>query len=127
MRVSVLGRQIATFIVALGLLLNVMAPVCAMPVMPAHTDPAMMMAMPGMAMDQDCMDMGKSVPEKQKPGKTHDSSRAVCTSCAVMMGLVPDAIVAPHPAQHRFGVAGADANPDGIASPPALPPPISRA
>jgi hypothetical protein len=125
MRVSVLGRQIATFVIALGLLLNAMTPACAMPTKPTHADPVITAAMPGMAMDQDCMDMGKSMPEKQRPGKPHDNSRALCTSCIVMVGLVPDVIATPSPAQHGFGVSGTDANPDGIASPPALPPPIS--
>ena len=127
MVVSFLGRQIATFIVALGMLLNVTMPVCAMRTMPAYTDPAMVMAMSDLAMSQDCMDMGKSMPDKQKKGKAHEHSGTVCTSCVVMVGLAPDVIATPYPAQHRFGIAGAGANPDGIASPPALPPPIFRA
>lgn len=119
------GRRVAALIVALGVILSGTAPAWAMPA--AGNGSKMAVTMPGMAMDTSCMEMGKAAPGKQVPTKSSDASCGACISCAPNIALVLDLV--PLPILHQYGdsLIGADANPDGIASPPALPPPILRA
>ena len=123
-----LGRQVAALIVALGVFLSGTAPTWAMPASGGKSMPGVTTTMtPGMAMDNSCMESGKTMPGKPAPCKSSDSSCAVCTSCAVNVGLVLDLVPMTALYQHNSGLIGADVNPDGIVSPPALPPPILRA
>ena len=122
-----LGRQVAALIVALGVFLSGAAPAWAMPASSGNSTPGITMMMPGMMMDSSCMESGKAMPGKQAPCKRSDNSCAVCTSCAVNVALVLDLVPVTALYQHSSGLIGADINPDGIASPPALPPPILRA
>ena len=123
-----LGRQVAALIVALGVFLSGSAPAWANPASSGNSVPAMTMTMmPGMTMDSSCMESGKAMPGKQAPCKGSDSSCAVCTSCAVNVALVLDLVPVTALYQHNSGLIGADVNPDGIVSPPALPPPILHA
>lgn len=114
-------------IVALGVFLSGAAPAWARPASGGNPTPGMTMMMPGMMMDSSCMESGKAMPGKQAPCKGSDSSCAVCTSCAVNVALVLDLVPVTAFYQHNSGLIGADINPDGIASPPALPPPILSA
>lgn len=122
-----LGRRFAALVVALGVFLSGAAPALAVPVSSGSSMPGMAMMMPDMAMDKSCMDAGKSMPGKQAPCKSTDNSCAVCTSCAVNIALVLDLVPVPALYQHNASLIGPDAIFDGIASPPALPPPIFRA
>lgn len=121
------GRQIAALVVALGVFLSGAAPALAAPTSGDSSVPGMTMMMPGMAMDKSCMESGKTMPGKGTPCKGSDSSCAVCTSCAVNVALVLNLVPVPVFHQHNAGLIGANVNLDGIASPPALPPPILRA
>lgn len=118
-----LARQVATLVIALGVFFSGVAPAMAMP---AASDTAMS-GMAGMAMDQSCMDMGKAAPGKQAPSKNNDGTCGVCIFCAPNIALVLDLVPLPSLYQYRDNLIGANQNPDGITSPPALPPPILRA
>ncbi|HVZ28404.1 MAG TPA: hypothetical protein VG798_07080 [Rhizomicrobium sp.] len=119
-----LGRRVAALVVALGVFLSGVAPALAMP---AAGD---MGSVPGMAMQSDCAGMAmadKGDPVKQVPCKGNDGSCAVCAGCAVNIGLVPEIAPAALLYHRDSGLFAGNVNPDGIASPPALPPPIFRA
>jgi hypothetical protein len=117
------GRQVASLAVALGVFLGGIAPTLAMP--SGGSMPGMAMMMPNMAMDNSCMEMGKAAPNKQTPSKSSDC--AVCISCATNIALVLDLVPVPSLYKNSDRLIGPDVNPDGIASLPALPPPIFRA
>jgi len=121
-----LGRQAAALIVALGVFLSGAAPAWAAPMSGEHSMPGMTMMMPGMAMDSTCMG-GKDAPAKQAPCKSTDSSCAVCVACAVNVGLTAEISPVQFLYARNSGVFAPDVNPDGIASLPALPPPILNA
>ena len=127
MVVRVFGRQAAALIVALGVFLSGAASALASPSTSGNSMPIMSMMMPGMAMDKSCTESGKATPGKGMPCKSSDTSCAVCTSCAVNITLVLDLVPVPASHRHDAVLIGADVNPDGIGSPPALPPPILRA
>jgi hypothetical protein len=118
-------QRIAAVVVALGIFLSGAASAWAIPMAGSQkTVPGVTMTMPGMTM-ANCMDMaGKNAPAKQAPCKGSDSSCAVCSNCAVNVGLVPEISPAAFLYQRSSGVFARAVNPDGIASPPALPPPI---
>ena len=126
-----LGRQVAAVVVALGVFLSGAAPALAMPALgDMGSMPGMSMMMPDMAMQTGCAGMAmpdKGTPTKQSPCKGSDGSCAVCAGCAVNIGLVPEIAPAALLYHRDSGVFAGNANPDGIASPPALPPPIFRA
>ena len=125
------GQRVAALVVALGVFLSGAAPALAMPVMSdMGSVPGMSMMMPDMAMQSGCAGMAmpdKGTPTKQAPCKGSDGSCAVCAGCAVNIGLVPEITPAALLYHRDSGVFAGNANPDGIASPPALPPPIFRA
>ena len=125
------GRRVAALIVALGVFLSGAAPALAMPVMgDMGSMPGMSMMMPDMAMQSGCAGMtmpDKGDPAKQVPCKSNDGSCAVCAGCAINIGLVPEIAPAAVLYHRDSGVFARSVNPDGIASPPALPPPILRA
>jgi hypothetical protein len=86
----------------------------------------MVAGMSSMAMD-DCMGMmDKDSPAKKMPSKGGDLSCTICAFCAVNVGLT-GLIPAPFSRHREAGLIVSDVNPDGIAVPPALPPPIFRA
>lgn len=118
-------------VVALGVLLSGAAPAFAMPVMSdVGSMPGMSVMMADMAMQSDCASMAmsdKDAPAKQAPCKSRDGSCAVCVGCAVNIGLAPEISPATMLYHRDSGVFAGNVNADGIASPPALPPPISRA
>ena len=122
------GRRVAALIVALGVFLSGAAPALAVPVMgDMGSMPGMSMMMPDMAMQSGCAGMtmpDKGGPAKQMPCKSGDGSCAVCAGCAVNIGLVPDVAPAAMLYHRDSGMFAGNVNPDGIASPPALPPPI---
>jgi hypothetical protein len=117
------ARQLAAVIVALGVFLSGAAP-CWAASMAGDTG-----SMPGMSgamigMDDNCMQMaGKA----GQPAKHTDTSCAICTACAVNIVLTLDLVPVPVVYFRASGLSRTDARPDGIATPPALPPPISRA
>ena len=117
------GRQVAALVVALGVFLSGAAPAWA--ASGDNSMPGMSMMMPGMAMDSSCMEMGKATPDKQTPSKGSDC--AVCISCATSIALMLDLVPVPSLYRNSDSLIGANVNLDGIASPPALPPPIFRA
>ena len=120
-------QRIAACLVALGLLFSGAVPGWARP-MAGNRNAAANMAvtMPSMAMD-DCMAMmGKDSSPKKMPSKSGDLSCTICAFCAVNVGLT-SLIPAPFSRQRDAGLIVSDVNPDGIAVPPALPPPILRA
>ena len=121
-----LVRQLIALSVILGIALGGVAPSWAA-TMKSDTKSMgeMSMTVAGMAMDNSCMDMGMTLPGKQMPSKNSDC--AACTSCAPNIALVLDLVPVPSLYLRGGRQIGADLNPDGIASPPALPPPILRA
>jgi hypothetical protein len=123
-----LARRVAALLMALGVFLSGAAPALAMPTKGSMPSTSMMMS--DMAMQDGCAGMAmpdKDAPAKQAPCKSNDGSCAVCAGCAVNIGLTAE--IAPAALLHRrdSGVFIGNVNPDGIASPPALPPPILRA
>ena len=123
-------RQIAAMILALGIFLSGAAPVWADATMSSKgsMSSGMSMMMPGMDMSTNCMDgQDKSSPSKQAPCKNTDSSCAVCAGCAVNVGLTPSFSPETLVYHRSAGLFVADAKPDGLTTPPALPPPILRA
>ena len=123
-----LGRRIAALVVALGVFLSGAAPALAMPAIKAMPGTSMMMS--DMAMQDGCAGMAmpdKGAPSKQAPCKSGDGSCAVCGGCAVNIGLAPEIVPASLLYHRDSGVFAGSVNPDGVASPPALPPPILRA
>jgi membrane protease subunit (stomatin/prohibitin family) len=123
-------RQIAAMIVALGVFLGGAAPAWASAAMPVggSMSPAMSMMMPGMDMSNNCMgSQDKGSPGKQAPCKSTDNSCAVCAGCAINVGLAPNFSPVALICQRSAGLFVADAKPDGLTTPPALPPPILRA
>lgn len=79
-------------------------------------------------MDGNCMEMAANAkPAKQVPGKGDQGSCAFCIACAVSLGLSTDLMATPIFWRRNAGLIAADVSPDGIAIPPALPPPILRA
>jgi hypothetical protein len=125
------GRRVAALIVALGVFLSGAAPALAVPVMgDMGSMPGMSIMMPDMAMQSGCAGMvmpDKGAPSKQAPCKSNGGSCAVCAGCAVNIGLAPEIVPASLLYHRDSGVFAGNVNPDGVASPPALPPPILRA
>ena len=126
-----LGRRVAALVVALGVFLSGAAPALAMPTMAGMGSmPGMSMMTSDMAMQDGCASMampGKGAPAKQAPCKSSDGSCAVCAGCAVNIGLAPEIVPASLLYHRDSGVFAGNVNPDGVASPPALPPPILQA
>lgn len=126
----VVARQIVSAVLALGVFLSGAAPSWAAQLPPAKDmkQASITMTMPGMVM-QDCMTMmGKSMPKPNAPCKSPDSGCAtVCTSCALPVALIDEAIPALVLRGDGEGVFAYDVNPSDISTPPALPPPILRA
>lgn len=122
-----LVQRIAACIVALGMLFSSAAPGWARPMAGNRSaTPNMVVAMSNIAMD-DCMAMtGRDSPPKKMPSKSGDLSCTICAFCAVNVG-VTGLIPAPFSRHREAGLIVSDVNPDGIAVPPALPPPIFRA
>jgi hypothetical protein len=125
------ARQIISAVLALGVFLSGAALSWAAQLPPPAKDmkqAGMTMTMPGMAM-QDCMTvMGKSTSKQNAPCKSSDSGcAAVCTSCALPVALIDEAMPAPMLRGDGKGVFAYDVNPSDITTPPALPPPILRA
>ena len=121
-------RQIAALVVALGVFLSGAAPAWADASMSRNgsMSPGMAMMMPGMDMQNSCMP-DKDSSGKQTPCKSTDSSCAVCAGCAVNVGLTPNFSLVALLYHRSTGLFVADAKPDGLTTPPALPPPILRA
>lgn len=118
----VFPRRIVTFVLALGVFLGGAAPSWAAPATPGKT------SMPGMTMQSDCMAMmDKHAPSKGTPCKSSDMNCGVCTSCALPVGLILNSSPVQLLDRGEKAVFTHDVNRSGIASPPALPPPILRA
>ena len=83
----------------------------------------MAMMMPGMDMQNSCMPDKDSF-GKQAPCKSTDNS---CVGCAINVGLAPNFSPIALLYHRSNGLFVADAKPDGLATAPALPPPILRA
>lgn len=119
-----LGRRILALIVALGMSFSTVAPALAVPA--GDNNVMAGMTMPGM--DGGCMEAAqKSMPAKQLPGKSNRGSCSLCISCAVNIDLGSALIAAPFLWHRGDRLTGTDARPDGVAIPPALPPPIHSA
>lgn len=113
----------AAMIAALGMFFSAAAPALAVP---PSANVMSEMTTSGMAMDSGCMETAQqSMPVKQMPGKSNRSSCTLCISCAVDLASV--LIAAPFFWHRSDRLVGSDTNPDGVAIPPALPPPIPRA
>ncbi|MBI1331205.1 MAG: hypothetical protein GC166_15015 [Alphaproteobacteria bacterium] len=127
-----LARRFAVLFLALGVLLSGVAPSWAMPGMAGQGSPAgtMMagMGMPGMDMPSSCMTAyDKGVSGKTIPCKNTDGGCAVCTSCAVPAVMLEQTSPVRLLVRDREVVFTRDVNRNGIAVPPALPPPILHA
>ena len=123
-------RQIAAMIVALGVFLSGAAPAWADATMSGKgsMSSGMSMMMPGMDMSTNCMgSQDKGSPSKQAPCKSTDNSCTACAGCAVNVGLTPSFSPVALLYYRSAGLFVADAKPDGLTTPPALPPPILRA
>lgn len=127
MLASLFARRVGALVVALGILLSGAAPAVSAPADSNKPMPGMTMNMPGMMMDNSAMDAGKATPEKHLPCKDCDNGCVVGTSCAGNIALVLDLMPVPVSSHRNAGLIGPDTAPDGIASPPALPPPILAA
>lgn len=126
-----LARRFATMFLALGVFLSGAAPGWATQLLPPAKDvkqASITVTMPGMVM-QDCMTMmGKSTSKQNAPCKIPDNGcAAVCTSCALPVALIDEAVPAPVLRSDGDGVFAYDVNHSDISTPPALPPPILRA
>ena len=121
------ARRIVTLVLALGIFLSGAAPSWAMPSASGkNSAPASMsMMMPGMAMQNACMGTpDKGAPNKGIPCKNMDTSCAVCTACALPVGLLQDSLLIQLIVRGNETVFAQDVNRNGIAVLPALPPPI---
>ena len=116
-------RQLTAVIVMLGIALSGVAP--SWGAMKSDATLARSMTMAGMDMDKHCMEMGMDMSGKQMPSKNSDCT--TCTACAPNIALLLDLVPVPSLYLQDGRQIGADLNPDGIASPPALPPPILQA
>jgi hypothetical protein len=121
-------RQIAALVVALGVFLSGAGPAWADSTMSGNgsMSSGMAMMMPGMDTQNNCMP-DKNSSGKQAPCKSTDSSCAVCTGCAVNVGLTPSFSPVALLYHRSAGLFVADEKPDGLTTAPALPPPILRA
>ena len=127
MFVPISGKVIASLVVALGMFLSGAAPAWATPASSNGGMPSMGMMASDASSDGSCMESGGAMKDKQIPRKNSDKSCAICTACVVNFAFVLDVVPEPIFHDHDNGLIGTDVNPDGIASPPALPPPILRA
>jgi hypothetical protein len=123
-------RQVAALVVALGVFLSGAAPAWAGATASGEgsMSSGMTMMMPGMDMQSSCMaTMDKGSPLKQSPCKGTDNSCSACAGCAINIGLAPHFSAASLVYRRDAGVFAVGAKPDGLATAPALPPPIFRA
>jgi hypothetical protein len=123
---QVFGRQIATLFVALGILIGGIGPSWAVPAA-SGTDSHSVMTMTVADMPMPCAEMmKKSSPAKQMPCNESGSSCAVCVACAINItpqGFSPIALFY----QGEISAVSRDANRNGVATAPPLPPPILHA
>ena len=127
MFVRFFGRQIAALTLALGIFLSGVGPSWAAPAVDGGDSmPGMAMTMSDMDMSAHCAEMAKSMPGKM-PCKGTDSSCAVCTACAVNIGMPRG--FSPVTLLYRGEVRAVshDANRNSVATPPPLPHPILHA
>ncbi|MBN9534634.1 MAG: hypothetical protein J0H10_14895 [Alphaproteobacteria bacterium] len=128
MFVRLLTRRIATLVLALGVFLGAAAPSWAVPGM-AGDDAmpgGMAMMMPDMAMQNCCNPTAeRGTPNKNAPCKNTDGGCALCTACALPIALLPEASLAELLYRSAETVLTHNVNRNGIATPPALPPPIA--
>jgi hypothetical protein len=117
-------RQIGALVVALGIFLSGAPPAWADATMSgkASRSSGMPMMMPGMDMQNSCMP-DKYSSGKQAPYKSTDSCCAVCAGCAVNAGLTPSFSLVALVYHRNAGLFVADAQPDGLTTAPAIPPP----
>ena len=119
-----IGKQIAAFALALGIFLSGVGPSWAASNGNAPSDS---MAMSSMDMSMNCAAMEKTQSDKQMPCKGGDSSCAICTACAVNVG-VPQGFLPVTLLYHgQIRTASREADRSTVATPPPLPPPILRA
>jgi hypothetical protein len=116
------GSQIAAFVLALGIVLSGVGPTCATPPADHDSMPGMNMVMADMPMPSDAA-MDKSSPDKQIPCKGSDNSCAVCIACAVNVGA-PQRFLPVLFYHGEVRALSREASRNGIATPPAHPPPI---
>lgn len=128
MFVRLFTRQIATLVLALGVFLSAAAPSWAAPSMAGDDSmPAgMSMMMPGMAMQNCCNPTAeRSTPSKNTPCKNTNGGCALCTACALPIVLLQESSLAELLYRSSETVFMHNVNRNGIATPPALPPPIA--
>jgi hypothetical protein len=128
MFVRLLTRQIATLVLALGVFLGAAAPSWAVPSMPGDDamPSGMSMMMPGMAMQNCCNPTAeRGAPNKNAPCKNIDGGCALCTACGLPIALLSEASLAELLYRSGETVFTHNVNRNGIATPPALPPPIA--
>jgi hypothetical protein len=112
-------RHIIAVVVAIGVILSGTAPGWAA----KNSMPAGMSAMPGMAMQNDCMDAVKhDGSSKDMPGKTTDNACGMCATCGVP---ISEALLSERLSRRGETVFTHDVSRSGIATLPALPPPIA--
>ncbi len=120
-----LAHQVVTLVLALGISLGGIAPSWAAAALggKSSSPAAMAMSMPGMVMQSAYM----GSPDKSMPGKpckNMDSSCAMCTGCAIQTALLQETSFVRLLVRGYKTALPQDANRDGIAVVPALPPPI---
>lgn len=121
--VGYLARHAATFVIALGLLLNGAFPCCAYAGMDNKAPTAADTSMADMAMPQTSMALAaKGVPAKGVPCNDLNGCFAFCTCAVPALSQASLSIQFYHYSDVWFP---GNANRDGIATLPILPPPIT--
>jgi hypothetical protein len=112
-------RHIIAVIVALGVVLSGAAPGWAA----GCRMPTGMSMMPGMTMQNDCMDVaGHGATGKSLPGKSTGNNCGMCATCGI---AISGALLSEQLSRRGEAVFTHDVNRSGIATLPALPPPIA--
>jgi hypothetical protein len=128
MFVRLITRRIATLVLALGVFLGAAGPSWAAPNVAGDESmpTGMSMMMPDMAMQNCCNPAAeRGTPSKNAPCKNTDSGCALCTACALPIALLQESSLAELLYRSGETVLTHNVNRNGIATPPALPPPIA--
>ena len=120
---QVLERKVAALVVALGVFLGAIGPSWAVPAVDRdHSQSTMAMTMADMPMP--CAEMMEKLsPAKKMPCKD-DNSCVACIACAVNVGEPQEFSPVALFFQGEIRAISRDANRNGVAAPPPLPPPI---
>jgi hypothetical protein len=128
MFVRLVTRQVATLVLALGVFLGAAGSSWAIPSMAGEDSmpTGMSLMMPGMAMQNCCNSTAeRGTPSKNAPCKNTDGGCALCTACGLPIALLQESSLAELLYRSSETVFMHNVNRNGIATLPALPPPIA--